>query len=84
MIEKCWTLYPHLCPKQNKKYVNTLARRQATFLDEVNGITERFGKEYFVMVGLGNVIYEDIEERFMDSGSSHHMRGMRLVFLTFS
>jgi hypothetical protein len=26
-IEKCWTLYPHLCLKQNQKYVRALARR---------------------------------------------------------
>jgi hypothetical protein len=36
------------------------------------------------MVGLGKVIYEDIEEWFVDSGSSRHMTGMRSVFLTFS
>jgi hypothetical protein len=65
-IEKCWTLYPHLCPKKNMKYVKTLARRQATTPDEVNGLTERLGKEYFLMVGLGKVIYEDIKEWFMD------------------
>jgi hypothetical protein len=83
-IEKCWTLYPHLCLKKNLKDVKTLARRQATTPDEVNGLTERLGKEYFLMVGLGKVIYEDIEEWFMDSGSSRHMTGMRSIFLTFS
>jgi hypothetical protein len=83
-IEKCWTLYPHLCLKQNRKYVKALARRQATTPDEVNGLTERFEKEYFLMDGLGKVIYEDIEEWFMDSGSSHHMTRMRSIFLTFS
>jgi hypothetical protein len=36
------------------------------------------------MVGLGKVIYEDIEEWFVDSGSSRHMIEMRSVFLTFS
>jgi hypothetical protein len=36
------------------------------------------------MVGVGKVIYKDIEEWFVDSGSSCHMTGMRSVFLTFS
>jgi hypothetical protein len=36
------------------------------------------------MDGLGKVIYEDIEEWFMESGSSHHMTKMRSIFLTFS
>jgi hypothetical protein len=36
------------------------------------------------MVGLNSVVYEDIEVWFMDSGSSHHMTGMRSIFLTFS
>jgi hypothetical protein len=35
------------------------------------------------MVGLGKVIYEYIKEWFMDNGLSHHMIGMRSVFLTF-
>jgi hypothetical protein len=51
--------------------------------DEVNGLIESLGKEYFLMVGLGKVIYEDIEEWFMDSGSSLHMTGMRSIFLDF-
>jgi hypothetical protein len=83
-IEKCWTLYPHLCLKKNQKYVKALARRQATTPGEVNSLAERFEKEYFLMVGLNRVTYEDIEEWFMDSGSSHHMTGMRSIFLTFS
>jgi hypothetical protein len=36
------------------------------------------------MVGLGKVIYEDIEELFVDSGSSRHMTRMRSTFFTFS
>jgi hypothetical protein len=36
------------------------------------------------MDGLGKVIYKDIEEWFVDSGSSHHITRMRSVFLTFS
>ena len=72
-IEKCWTLYPHLCPKQNQKYVKVLARRQAIALDEVNDLAKIFEKEYFLMVGHGKVIYEDIKEWFVDSGSCHHM-----------
>jgi len=36
------------------------------------------------MVGLNKVIYEDIEEWFMDSGSSFHMTGMRSIFFIFS
>jgi hypothetical protein len=50
--------------KKNWKYVKALARRQATTPDEVNNLTERFEKEYFLMVGLNKVIYEDIEEWF--------------------
>ena len=36
------------------------------------------------MAGLGKVIYEDIEEWFMDNGSYCHMTKMRSIFLTFS
>jgi len=44
-IEKRWTLYPHLCPKQNLKDEKTLVRRQATkTINEVNGLTKRIGK----------------------------------------
>jgi hypothetical protein len=82
-IEKCWTLYLHLCLKKNRKDVKTLARRQEATLDEVNGLTEKIAKEYFLMVGLGKVIYEEIKEWFMDNGSSLHMTRMRSIFLTF-
>jgi hypothetical protein len=51
--------------------------------DEVNDLTESLGKEYFLMVGLGKVIYECIEEWFMDSGSYLHMTGMRSIFFNF-
>jgi hypothetical protein len=51
---------------------------------EVNGLAEIFDKEYFLMAGLNRVIYEDIKEWFVGSGSSHHMTGMRSIFLTFS
>ena len=44
-IEKCWTLYSHLCLKQKRKDVKALARRQAATPHEVNGITERLGKQ---------------------------------------
>jgi hypothetical protein len=43
-IKKSWTLYLHLCLKQNMKDVNTLARIQATNPNEVNGLIERLGK----------------------------------------
>jgi hypothetical protein len=36
------------------------------------------------MDGINRVIYEDIEECFMDSGSSFHMTRMRSIFLNFS
>jgi hypothetical protein len=36
------------------------------------------------MVGLNKVTYEDIKVWFVDSGSSHHMNGMRSIFMTFS
>jgi hypothetical protein len=36
------------------------------------------------MACLSSIVYEDIEVWFMDSGSSHHMTGMRSIFLTFS
>ena len=36
------------------------------------------------MDGIGKVIYEDIEECFMDSGSYFRMTGMRSIFLNFS
>jgi hypothetical protein len=36
------------------------------------------------MDGLGKVIYEDIKEWFVDSGSSFHMTGMRSILLNFS
>ena len=76
-IEKCLTLYLHLCLKQNLKDEKELARRQETIdPNEVNGTIERLGKEYFLMDGLGKVIYEDIKKWLVDSGSSHHMTGM--------
>jgi ribosomal protein L15 len=43
-IEKFWTLYSHLCLKQNRKYVKTLARRQAIAQGEVNSLAERLEK----------------------------------------
>jgi predicted PolB exonuclease-like 3'-5' exonuclease len=43
-IEKCWTLYSHLCLKKNRKYVKTLVRIQVTSPCEVNDLTERLGK----------------------------------------
>jgi len=43
-IEKCWTLYPHLCLKQNQKDVKELARRKATTPYEVNSLVEIFEK----------------------------------------
>jgi hypothetical protein len=43
-IEKYWKLYPHLCLNKNWKYVKELARRHITTPDEVNCLTERFGK----------------------------------------
>jgi hypothetical protein len=83
-IEKCWTIYPHLCPNNNQKYVRALARRHATTPSEVNSLAERFKKEYLLMACLNSVTYEDIEVWFMDNGSSHHMIGMRSLFPTFS
>jgi hypothetical protein len=65
------------------KYVKALVRRQETYPDEFNGLTEKLGNRYFMMVGLGKVIYENIKEWFMDSGSSHQMNRMRSIFLSF-
>jgi hypothetical protein len=50
---------------------------------EVNSLVEIFEKEYFLMVGINSVTYEDIEGWFVDNGSSHHMTEMRSIFLTF-
>jgi hypothetical protein len=36
------------------------------------------------MVGINKVIYEDIEEWFVDNGSSRHMTGMISLFLNLS
>jgi hypothetical protein len=77
-------IYPHLCLKKNQEYVKAPARKQATTPDEVNSLVERFEKEYLLMASLNIVAYEDIEEWFMDNGSSCHMNGMRSVFLMFS
>jgi hypothetical protein len=68
----------------NRKYVSALAGRQITTPSEVNSLVERFEKEYFLMDGLNNVTYEDIEVWFMDSGSSRHMTGMRSIFPNFT
>jgi hypothetical protein len=68
----------------NIKDVKTIAIRQTTTPNEFNGLTERLKKEYFLMGDLGKVIYEDIEEWFVDSDSSHHMIGMRSIFFTSS
>jgi hypothetical protein len=43
-IEKCWTLYPHLCPKQNQEDVKALTRRQVATSSEVDSLVERFDK----------------------------------------
>jgi hypothetical protein len=83
-IENFWTLYPHLCLKHNQKDEKALARRQVVAPSEVNNLAERFEKEYFLMSGINSVTYEDIKVWFMDSGSSHHMIGMRSIFLPFS
>ena len=56
-IEKCLTLYPHLCLKQNMKYVKELVRRHTLVPNEVNVLIERLEKEYFLMYGLDKVIY---------------------------
>jgi hypothetical protein len=68
--------------KEKQEYVNTLARREVATPNEVNSLVEE--KEYFLMVGFNNVTYEYIEVWFVDSGSYHHMTGMRSIFLTFS
>jgi len=59
-IENCWKLYPCLCLKKNRKYVRELARRWVATPSEVNCLVEIFEKEYFLMVGLNSVTYEDI------------------------
>jgi hypothetical protein len=66
------------------KYGKALAIIQATTPNEVNGVAEMFGKEYFLMVSLGKMIYEYIEEWFMDNGSSCHMTQMRSICLNLS
>ena len=54
--------FTRTCPMQNIKDVKSLERRQVAGLDEVNGLNERLGREYFLMAGLGKVMYQDIEE----------------------
>ena len=34
--------------------------------------------------GSGSVVYEDIGVWFVDSGSSHHIMGMRSMFVSFA
>ena len=50
---------------------------------EVNSLAEIFEKEYFLMDGLNRVIYEDIQEWFVYSGSSRHMTRMKSIFMNF-
>jgi hypothetical protein len=70
--------------KKNWKYVKSLSRRKVATPSEDNSLTKIFENEYFLMVGLNSVTYEDIEVWFVASGSSCHIIGMRSIFITFS
>jgi hypothetical protein len=83
-IEKCWTLYPQLRPRQNREDVKVLIRRHVAVLTEADSLAEKFEREFLLMACLNSIVYEDIEVWFMDNGSSCHMTRMRSIFLTFS
>jgi hypothetical protein len=54
---------------------------------EVDDFTEKFEKEFSLMTGPSGIhcpLFEEIEALFMESGASHHMMGMRFVFLSLS
>jgi hypothetical protein len=51
-IEKCWTLHPQLCLKQNQEDVKALTRRQVATSAEVDSLAEKFEKELFLWLVL--------------------------------
>jgi hypothetical protein len=75
--------YASQCPNKKKKE----AQVAATTSTEIDEFAEKFEEEFSLVASLSSnsvAELEDIGAWFMDSGSSHHMTGMRSVFLSVS
>ena len=80
--EKCWNISPHLCPKKNKGK-GTLERGLNNTSIALGDIVSRL-EGFFLMPRFNKIMYEDIETWLVDSVSSHHVTGLREVFLRFT
>jgi hypothetical protein len=69
--------------KEEQEDLKALTKRQVATSAEVDSLVEKFEKEFLLMDFLSSIVYEDIKVWFVDSGSSHHMTGMKSIFLTF-
>lgn len=74
--------YTSQCPNKKKGKKDA----QVVVSTEVDDYVERFEKKFSLvsyLLGNGGAVYEDTGAWFVNNGSSHHMMGMRSVFLSF-
>jgi hypothetical protein len=73
--------YANQCPKKKEAKVAT------TSSTEMDAFAEKFEDEFSLVASLSSNNVAELEDSgvwFVDSGSSHHMMGVRLVFLSVS
>jgi hypothetical protein len=77
--------YASKCPNKKKKKESKVA---ATTFAEMDAFAEKFDEEFSLVATFSSnnrlAEFEDSGAWFVDSGSSHRMTGMRLVFLSVS
>jgi hypothetical protein len=80
--------YASQCPKKKKKKKKKESDVAATTSTEMDAFAEKFEDEFSLVASLSSssrlAELEDSGAWFVDSGSSHHMTGMRSVLLNFT